>query len=929
MGAHRLSASGRRYRRAAVAAENAALRERNALLTRLLGQASDVGWRTRLLPRPHLEYVGPGLAALIGYQPAELIARPELLLTLAHPVDAAVAAWSFMGPPGPRSFEQRIRHRDGHTVWIEIRCVPVLDAAGRMVALEGVARDISAHKDADAALRASEARLRDLFERAPDGIILVGATSDEEPPIILDCNPALCAISGYRRDELVGRPLLFLDAEPYSPEQRRQVWAALRRGEELRYESTYRRKDGSILPVEVSNRLLARSDREVILAAVRDISERRAAEEQLLLQARLLESVGQAIIATDNAGRVIYWNAGAATIFGYSAAEMLGRSMIDVVILDHFRAEAEAVSRQIAAGQPFAGELEFTRSDGRPVSAYASAALYCDPAGRPLGIISAITDVSDYKRVEAALRESEARYRHVIEMQSELVCRYNPDGCVLTFVNEAYCRAFGRTREELIGSSYLDLIPADIRDKLADRAADFTPASPVRLTEHLAVVADGSLRWQQWSDRAIFDDYGRVVDVICVGRDITERVRAEEDLRRLNDDLERRVAARTAELSASNAELQAAVAERDASARELAAANNQLAELNRDLGLSRNLLRVVVDSLSDALALISRQGLVLIGNQALGALLGTPPSELIGRPWASLGLPGAAEIERAAACGGVCGARAQVERPGGRTTVFDLQAIPLGEAGGSSVGIVLRMSDVTEQVQLEALAIANERLAAHGRLAAIVAHEINTPLQAIENLLYLAGGEEPSGDDYRPLVRDEIRRVSTILRRLLSLTQPDDGPSGSIDCAMVIDRVLLLTSTSLARRGIAVARSLPPTIPLVPGDADQLTQVLLNLVVNAIDAMPDGGRLSIAVALCAQGLRIAVADSGPGVPAELRERIFEPFYTTTAGGSGLGLAVGRRIIAQHGGELRVEGGPGAGARFVIILPLSQGERRAP
>jgi PAS domain S-box-containing protein len=927
MGVHRLSFTGRRYRRAALAAENAALRERNALLTRLLSQDADVAWRARLAPTPRLEYAGPGLAALIGYEPAELLARPGLLLDLADPVDAIRAAGTFAGSTEPRSFEQRLRHRDGHTVWVEIHCLPVLDDAGALVALEGVARDISARKATEEALRASETRLRNLFDYAPDGILLLGAVSEEAPPQIIDCNPSICALSGYERDELVGQALYFLDTEPYTPEQRRAAWAALKRGEELRYESVYRRKDGSALPVEVSNRLLVVSDRQVILAAVRDISERRSAEEQLRLQARLLESVGQAIIAADTAGRVIYWNPAAAAIFGYSAAEMLGRSMIEVMILDHFRPEAEKVVEQIYSGQPYASELTLTRADGQEVPAYATATLYCDPQGRPLGITAVITDMSDYKRVDAALRESEARYRHVIEMQSELVCRYNPDGCVLTFVNEAYCRTFGRTREQLLGSSFLTLIPLELRGLVAGRAADFTPERPVRLMEHLVVVADGSLRWQQWSDRAIFDAQGRVVDVICVGRDITERVLAEEELRRLNEHLERRVAARTAELSASNAELQAAVAERDASARELAAANYQLAGLNRDLAQSHNRLRTVVNSLSDALALVSWEGQVLIANQALGELLGVAPAQLLGKPWGSLALPGAALIERATVAGIVYRERVQVELHPERTAVFDLQAIPLGEPGGAIREIVLRLSDVTEQVQLEALAIANERLAAHGRLAAIVAHEISTPLQAIENLLYLAGGKDDQGDDYRPLVRDEIRRVSAILRRLLTLSQPDDGPSGSIDCTMVIDRVLLLTSTSLARRGIAVARLMPPALPLVPGDADQLTQVLLNLVVNAIDAMPDGGRLSISVELSSGRAIISVADSGVGVAPELHARIFEPFFTTKAGGSGLGLAVARRIISQHGGELRLECGPANGAQFVISLPLSQGERR--
>jgi len=671
MGAHHPSSRRRPAPRRA--AEHAALRERNALLSRLLDYASDVAFRTRLRPEMALEYVSPGLLGLIGYHPAELLARPDLLIVLTHPDDRAVAGQLLSGLSGPRSFDYRLFHRDGRTIWVELHCTPVFAPDGALVALEGVARDIS---------------------------------------------------------------------------------------------------------------------------------RRKAAED--------------------------------------------------------------------------------------------------------------------------ALRESESRYRHVVELQSELVCRYDPESCVLTFVNEAYCRTFGRSRDELLGSSFLPLISPISRATVAGRAAAFCREQPIRVTELAVTVADGSQRWQQWFDRAIFDDAGRVVDVICVGHDITERVRADEELRRLNNTLERRVEERTAELSASNDRLQAAVAERDRAAQELAAANMRLAGLNRDLAHSQSLLRAVVDSLADALALIAPGGAVQIANHALGALLGTLPDALHGRPWASLGLPGVAQIARAAASGLVCGGREQVARPGQRTVVVDVQAIPLADSGEAPFGVVVRLSDVTEQVQLEALAIANERLAANGRLAAIVAHEINTPLQAIENLLYLAGGGGADEHGYLPLVRDEIRRVSAILRRLLSLSHPDSGPAGSLDCALVIDRVLVLTGTSLARRGISVARNLPAQLPAVPGSADELTQVILNLVVNALDAMPGGGQLAINVDLRDDELHVAISDSGPGVDAALRERIFEPFFTTRPEGTGLGLAVARRIIAQHGGRIGVERGPLGGAHFVIALPLQPG-----
>ncbi|MBC8249244.1 MAG: GAF domain-containing protein, partial [Anaerolineales bacterium] len=140
------------------------------------------------------------------------------------------------------------------------------------------------------------------------------------------------------------------------------------------------------------------------------------------------------------------------------------------------------------------------------------------------------------KRAEESLRESEARYRAVIEDQTELICRFRPDG-TLTFVNEAYCRYFGKRREELIGRSCMPLIPEEDREFVANQFTSLSMENPIVTYEHRVVAASGEIRWQQWTDRAIFDEQGRLVEYQSVGRDITERKQAEEEIKRRNREL--------------------------------------------------------------------------------------------------------------------------------------------------------------------------------------------------------------------------------------------------------------------------------------------------------------------------------------------------------------------------------------------------------
>lgn len=361
------------------------------------------------------------------------------------------------------------------------------------------------------------------------------------------------------------------------------------------------------------------------------------------------------------------------------------------------------------------------------------------------------------------------------------------------------------------------------------------------------------------------------------------------------------------------------------------AAYAQLAALTAQLRRSRDTLRTLFDGLDDGMALVDGDGTLLAANQRFAGLLGRAPEALVGLP-----LPpasGDAQPIHAAVRATLAEGRASRQRIAhddaqGRHRVLDMQVLPLLDSAGAVEQAVVHMTDVTERLRLEAAAIQSERFAAGARLAAAVAHELNTPLQSIQSCLDLVRIAPPDQREaYLTIAQEEIRRISAILRSLLAVHRPGDGTPELLDVNALVERLLLLTSGALGDRGVYVELDLAPLPPHACARADQLTQVLLNLVMNAADAMPAGGTITISTTVRDErsAVLIKVADSGPGVPEAIRERIFDPFFTTKPEGSGLGLAICRQIIADHGGRIALGAAPGGGATFTIELPARAGD----
>ena len=257
---------------------------------------------------------------------------------------------------------------------------------------------------------------------------------------------------------------------------------------------------------------------------------------------------------------------------------------------------------------------------------------------------------------------------------------------------------------------------------------------------------------------------------------------------------------------------------------------------------------------------------------------------------------------------------------------------------GSVVATVTAMQDVgrlreLERRRLEQVLFDTEKLAATGRLAASIAHEINNPLEAVQNSLYLLSRAVPEGAperSYLDIATRETQRMSRILRQMLGFYRPTTSMGPTDVNALVVEAETLVTKR-LRENGVRIEKELLPELPLIRASADQLKQVLLNLFLNATEAMPKGGRLIVAThtgggeldAHSTEVVRIDVRDTGTGIGEEAVARIFEPFFSTKMEkGTGLGLWVSHGIVQAHGGTLKVRSRAGQGTTFTITLPIA-------
>jgi PAS domain S-box-containing protein len=608
----------------------------------------------------------------------------------------------------------------------------------------------------------------------------------------------------------------------------------------------------------------------------------------------LLEAAPDSMITADPAGVIRIVNRRAERQFGYSREELIGQQ-IEILMPMGVRGRHPDLragyfrhphARAMGSGLGLAAR----RKDGSEFP--------CDIALSPLEtpdglmVIAAVRDVTEQHRAAAALRESEARYRGIVENALMGILALDAQGRI-AYANPHMGQLLGVLSTELAGRSALEFAPPEQRASipllLQHRMQGLREAF-----EGDMVRADGAVRRVRISAVPKTDEFGRPAGSIAMVIDLTEERRAQAALR-------------------------------ESEARH----------------------RNIVESSLVGVWTVDARFRISFSNRRFAEMLGTTPEQLIGRPVLDLVVPeerNEAQVRQARRMAGI----AEVHERGylrldGKPVTVQISSVPLFAADGTFAGATNTVLDLTERRNLEQQLLQAQKMEAVGRLAGGVAHDFNNMLTVIMGYAALLN-TQIAPEDSRHAAVEQIQRAAQrseeLTRRLLAFSRKQVlrprivAINAAIrDMEPMLQRLLGEDSELLVRLGAA-----SPPVRVDPG---QLEQVMMNLTVNASDAMPGGGRLTVesseltlersqlreqADAVPGRYVLIAVSDTGIGMDKATQEHIFEPFFTTKelGKGTGLGLSTVYGIVRQSGGYVRVQSEPGQGATFQIFLPVADG-----
>jgi len=763
---------------------------------------------------------------------------------------------------------------------MHVTLVPICNAAGHVYRIVGVGRNVTDQKLAENELRASEARFRTFVEHATDAFFL-----HDDHAVILDVNQVACDALGYSRAELIGMTPADFDAK-MTTATIRQLTAQLDQGDTVTFETLHRHHNGTVFPVELSIRPFWVEKDRFAVALARDITERKQTQTSLTLFRTLLDHTNDIIEVIDPAtGIYLDVNEQACEIHGYSREEYLTLSVAAIDPLVAAELWPETMARLQVHGS-YVYESVHRRKDGSlfPVEVNTTY-IRLDRDY----LVAIVRDITARKAAESALKLSEERYRILYEDNPTIYFTLDASGTILS-VNPFGAAYLGYSAPALRGRPVLDLFYAEDRAAAQAHVAACL-AHPGRVFHWLLrkVRKDGTVLWVEETARTAYDVDGALV-LLVVCDDVTERKQTEQAL------IE-----------------------------------------------SHNLLNTIVEGTADAIFVKDLQGRYLLINQAGAQMVGRPVEAIIGQDDFTLYDPTVAERIRANDQLALSTEEAQLWEDTDRSTntprVYHTAKNVYRNAQGAVVGLIGISRDVTELKQLEEQFRQAQKMEALGRLAGGVAHDFNNLLTVITGYTQLLLRRFPTEERSRTVlleIQKAGERAARLTGQLLAFSRKQLLQPQIVNLNQVLaDLVHMLRR--LIGEDIELIFTPTPDIGLAEIDPGQFEQTIINLAVNARDAMPHGGQLTIAthnVAFDAayterhpdlppgRYVGVTVHDSGVGMDAVTKARIFEPFFTTKGPGkgTGLGLAMVYGFIKQSGGQIAVRSELGQGTTFTIHLP---------
>ncbi len=805
---------------------------------------------------------------------------------------------------------------------------------GNIVEYQSVGRDITDRKRAEDKLRWSEERFRTIVEASKDAVIAINSNGE-----VVIFNAAAEKMFGCAKETMTGQPLDCLIPEEYRSRHGANVRAFFKSGKpdgavNQTLELPALRTDGTQFPIELSLSSARYRDQHLVVAIIRDITERREAE----LELRKFKSVsdrtphGHAIV--DLEGHVLYINEAFAAMHGYRPEELLGQHL-SVFHTEEQLKQVEALNKPLAQGGSFSNEeVWHKRRDGSVFPTLMDGIVITDESGSPVFMSGMATDITHHKEADEALRTAEEQLRSTLSSMSDLVFVLDHDGRFIDYHQPSDHEDLYVSPDKFLGVHYSEVLPPHL-SKITDSVFSQCMSTGVTQRYDYYLEIDGKTEWFSATMSIRRDTDGKPAGVTTVARNITERKQAEEALLESRD-----------RYRALFEESPVLLREYD-----LSKALEHLRSLKAS-GL--NDLRAYFDHHPEEVQRCASMARIVALNRASVEFYGARnKEELIARIDETLNTPDHVDHLKeqliALSEGRIPDSFDKtVKTLSGEIRHLSVHLSVPGWARGSLTRIIYAGTDITERKRIESEKARlqtqlqhTHKMEAVGSLASGIAHDFNNLLTVIFGYTDIAKASLPdhhAAIKSVEMVEQAARQARGVTNALLTFSHKGTAEKTPIDLVESVS-----DSTQLLRRflpaSIDVSEDFPERSKIwVRADPTQLQQVWMNLAINARDAMPLGGRLHVALRVAppkdqtasadtpsekSQSVLVTISDTGKGMSKGTKDRIFEPFFTTKprGQGTGLGLSVIHAIIQNHDGKIEIESQEGCGTQVCISLPM--------
>ncbi len=827
-------------------------------------------------------YVSPSCKNVLGYSQDSLIGKNAF--NYIHPDDRSRITALFhkaLDKKNQGFVEYRIQHAQGHYIWFETTENTLLNHDGKAVGRIFSCRDLTVKK----VLEDCQNTFFDLSSE------MLGIANTEGN--LVKINNAWKQILGWHTEELLSKPYLSF-VHPDDHEITMQVVKQLMEGIRIEgFVNRYLCKNGSYKWISWSSVL--DTEGKLIHFSARDVSKQITEETVLKERVRHSEDFLSSVIDNiqgavyrckdDQEWTVEYISKGCFGLTGYKPEELIDNAEVSFgsLVQDDYR------KWLLSQSNPFY-EHEYmitTKKGGKKWVLDRGRKVFSED-GQVIALEGIFTDITERKQLEKKYLASKQRYQSVVETQKEMICRYLPD-TTLTFVNDAYCRTYGKQRRDLLGKKYLMFIPPEHHEEELTSLQSLTTSRPIDTRVFHVISPDGSTRWQEWTDVGLFNETEELVEIQGVGRDITDKKIAEQKIK---------------------------------STVELLQKMQEIAKIGS----------YTVDLVGDTCHT----------SDFLNTLLGIEPSE--NHPfelWPTLIHEEDKDKvllahEESIKTGTTFNQDYRIIRKNDHVEVWvnDMGTIELGENGKPSKlhGTIMDITDRKKKTDAE------KANAAKSAFLSNMSHEIRTPLSAIVGFteLVLKTRLTPQQKKYVKIIRDSGKTLLGLIGDILDISKLDSDAieleSIPFDLENLILEVCSLKAHAAEEKGLDVIVHIDCDVPNhLIGDPFRLKQILTNLLSNAIK-FTDEGEVFIHVKLLKNGgskalIQFSVTDTGIGLTEEQVKSIFQPFSqgdkstTREYGGTGLGLAIAQNLVRLMDGDIWVESELNQGAAFCFTTRL--------